>query len=140
MLPCHHQRLERVRDNWANMNSDDKAQRLDRMRDNWASMDSENRAKRNMRRRQDYADMDSVAKAKELKRKAEIEALRRAGFTRQEHERVMQQQRDAYYRRMSRMDGDAKAQFYERVRLKRRQQIGKTCGPNFGVSVASLTI
>ena len=139
------QHNKRRRDNWANMNSDDhKAQRLERMRDishdNWTNMNSKDRAERNIRRRKNYADMDSVAKAKKLKRKAEIEALQRAGFTRQEHERVMQQQRDAYYRRMSEMDGEAKAQFYERVRLKRRQQIGETCGPNFGVSVASLTI
>ena len=132
------------RDNWTNMDSEDKAQCLKRMRDfsrdNWTNMDKEDRAKRNMRRRKNYADIDLVAKAKELKRKAEIEALRRAGFTRQEHERVMQQQRDAYYKKMSEMDSEAKAQLYERVTLRRRQQIGKTCGPDFGVSVASLTV
>ena len=136
--------LKRKRDKWAHMKSEDKAQCLKRMRDfsrdNWTNMDKEDRAKRNMRRRKNYADIDLVAKAKELKRKAEIEALRRAGFTRQEHERVMQQQRDAYYKKMSEMDSEAKAQLYERVTLRRRQQIGKTCGPDFGVSVASLTV
>ena len=81
--------------------------------------------------------MESIAKAKELKKKAEREELRRAGFTRHEHERVLQMQRDAYYKRMSEMSSDTKAQLSERVRLRRRQQIGKICGTNFEHLVCS---
>ena len=57
-----------------NMSSKDRAQNNKRKRDNWTNMSSEN-------------------KSRDLKKKAKREALRKAGFTRQEHEKIMQQQK-----------------------------------------------
>ena len=94
------------------MSSNDKAQSNKRRRDNWTNMNSENQSR-------------------ELKKKAEREALRKAGFTRKEHEKVMQQQRNAYYRRMSELSYDERKRLNERIRMRRRQQIRKIGVPEF---------
>ena len=68
------------------------------------------------------AGLTPQARSAELKRKAEKEALRRAGMSRLEHERVLQQQRDAYRRRMNALSESDRREMNERIRRRRRRQ------------------
>ena len=69
--------------------------------------------------------MSPQARSAELKSKAEREALRRAGMSRREHEKVMQQQRDAYRRRMNALCESERREMNERLRRRQRRQQGK---------------
>ena len=71
------------------------------------------------------AEQSKRDKQQELKEKREAEALRRAGMTRSEHEKILQREREVYQARMSAMSESDRSEMIRRVENRRRSQRGK---------------